>query len=69
MPFGNAMGRSSGLCARAEMSCLERGGWEIELQASSRDDGFLARCRFDTPLEALRFLKKERAEEKSGAKR
>lgn len=43
------------------------GTWEYEPQPSSRDDEFLARCRFDTPVEAIgayeRYLQRSDAEE------
>lgn len=36
-------------------NCLNKGGeWEYEPQPSSRDDAFLARCRFDTAMQAAR---------------
>lgn len=33
------------------------GDWEFEPSPSTRDDGFLARCRFDSPQAALAVLK------------
>ena len=39
--------------ARRMGQCLSRDGeWEYEPLPSSRDDAFLARCRFDSPEEA-----------------
>lgn len=37
--------------------CLNKqGDWEYEPMPSSRDDEFLARCRFDTPEQAFAAL-------------
>lgn len=38
------------------------GYWEYEPMPSSRDDDYLARCRFDTPQEAYEFYLKCKAE-------
>lgn len=37
------------------------GEWEFEPSPSTRDDGFLARCRFDSPQSALAVLKRSLA--------
>lgn len=40
--------------AKLNGRCLNKsGGWEWEPMPSSRDDEFLARCRFDTAAEAI----------------
>jgi len=42
--------------------CLDKDGyWRYEPQPSSRDDEFLAQCRFDSPEEALAALDKAQA--------
>jgi hypothetical protein len=42
---------------RRHGDCLNKQGeWEYEPMPSSRDDEFLARCRFDSPAEALAVI-------------
>ena len=54
---------------RAEGSCLNKEGhWEWEPQPSSRDDEFIARCRFATYDEALEVYKQKAEAEQEGAK-
>ena len=46
---------------RRNGNCLGKGGeWEYEPMPSSRDDEFLERCRFSTPMEAFQCLQASR---------